>query len=232
MSATTNLAPGVRPVPRAHTPLPTRQRRPGLTALGVVLILGLAAVGAWLYNNAGAKTPVVVVTSTVPAGHLISRSDLSTVSVAGDVSAIAAASLPEVVGQHAAVTLLPDMLLQRSMITTGSGITGGEAQVGVRVSSGQIPADGLAPGDTVQVLQLPGSDSGTSSGSSGQQSSTSAGGATAQVLVTRAQVFAVRDDPAQSGGTLLTLVVPNSAAAAIATASGADEVALIRVGGS
>jgi hypothetical protein len=228
MSAT-NLATGNRSVPRASSPLPTRRRRPGLTALGVVLILGLAAVGAYLYNSAGAKTPVVVVTDTVPAGHIISRADLSTVAVAGDVVAIAAARLPNVVGQHAAVTLLAGTLMQRSMLSTGSGLPSGDAQVGVKVTSGQIPADGLAPGDIVQVLQLPDSDASSSAGATVGSGSNGGVGSTAQVLVTHAQVFTARDDPAQSGGTLLTLVVPGSDAAAVATASGAGLVALIRI---
>ena len=41
---------------RAGMPLPTRQRRPGWTALALTLIIGLGAVGAWLYSAAGSKT--------------------------------------------------------------------------------------------------------------------------------------------------------------------------------
>jgi hypothetical protein len=184
-------------------------------ALGVVLIVGLAAAGAWLYSSAGAKTPVVVVVQSVPAGHAITRADVSTVEVAGGVTAIAGANLESVIGQDAAVALLPNMLLQRSMLTAATGLDPGIAEVGVAVTSGQIPADGLVPGDTVQILRLPGD------GASSSQP--------AQELVAQARVFAVRADPAQAGGTLLTLTVPSSQAALVATAAGAGKVALVRV---
>lgn len=206
-SATTTL--------RAGAALPTRQRRPGWTALALTLIVAFAAIGAWLYSSAGAKTAVVVVVRKVPAGHLIERADVSTVAVAGAVTAIASQNVESVVGEVAAVPLLPNMLLQRSMITTEPALAPTQAQVGVAVRSGQIPADGLAPGDAVTVVELP---------ATGAPEST-----TASVLVDRATVFAARDDPALAGGTLLTLVVPAERAVAVAAASGAGRAALIRV---
>jgi hypothetical protein len=180
------------------------------------LIVGFAALGAWLYSAAGAKTPVVELVRDVPAGHVISRADLSTVAVAGDVTAIAGAHLDSVVGQTAAVHLLPHMLIQQSMITSATGLQPSQAQVGVAVKSGQIPADGLAPGDVVEVVSVP-SPNGATPGAP-------------QILAERAEVFAVRADPAQSGGTLLTLVVPVAQAVPVAAASGAGQIAVIRVG--
>ena len=209
-----SASPATTPL-RAGAALPTRQRRPGWTALALTLIVAFAAIGAWLYSSAGAKTAVVVVVRQVPAGHLIAREDVSTVAVAGAVTAIEGQNLESVVGQVAAVPLLPNMLLQRSMITTERALAPTQAQVGVAVRSGQIPADGLAPGDAVTVVELPATGAPES--------------ATASVLVDRATVFAVRDDPALAGGTLLTLVVPAERAMAVAAASGAGRAALIRV---
>ncbi len=83
------------------------------------------------------------------------------------------------------------------------------------VKPGQIPADGVVPGDVVTVVQLPAPDAGP------------AGSAT--VLVQRAEVFASREDPALAGGTLLTLVVPVDKAVSVAAASGAGRAAVIRV---
>ena len=62
--------------PLARTPLPTRQRRSGWTALGGVLVIGIAAAFGYLYSSAGSKEPVVVVTAPVAVGEVISRSDL------------------------------------------------------------------------------------------------------------------------------------------------------------
>jgi hypothetical protein len=185
-----------------------------------VLIVGLAAVGAYLYSQAGKKVPVVVVTTDVPAGHKIQRGDLSTVQVAGSVTAIGGANLNSVIGKTAVVELLPNTLLQRSMVTSAPALDSSAAQVGVAVTPGQIPANGLDPGDTVEVLQLP------------QKNTASAGASipAPTVLADSATVYSSTSDPSRSGGTLLTLVVPKSAAAAVAAASNAGLVALIRVG--
>jgi hypothetical protein len=62
--------------PSVRSPLPTRQRRTGYTAVGLLLVIGLAAAFAYLYSTAGEKVPVVVVTGTLAAGEVIERSDL------------------------------------------------------------------------------------------------------------------------------------------------------------
>lgn len=201
---------------RMGTALPTRQRRTGMVSLLVALMVGLGAVGASLYASAGSKVAVVMVVRTVPAGQVITRSDLTTVPVSGPVVAFGANRLPGLVGQRAAVTLQSNMFLQRSMVTSGDTLPAGQAQVGVAVRSGQIPADGLSPGDAVAVVQLPTKD----------------GAGAAQVLVARAIVFSARSDPAVSGGTLLTVIVPASASTAVAAASSAGQVALVRLGSS
>jgi hypothetical protein len=211
---------GTPVVASVGSPLPIRQKRPGYAALAVVLIIGLAAVGAYFYSPAGKKVPVVVVTSDVPAGHKILRSDLSTVQVAGSVTAIGGANLNSVVGETAVVELLPNTLLERSMVTSAPALDSSAAQVGVAVTPGQIPANGLNPGDTVEVLQLPAKNT----------TSSSASMAAPTVLADSATVYSSTSNPAQSGGTLLTLVVPKSAAAAVAAASNAGQIALIKVG--
>lgn len=198
------------------TPLPTRQRNNGFVALAVALIVGLAAIGAYLYSSAGSKTLVVMVVDEVAAGQVIERSDLTTVPVSGRVTAYGADRLDGLVGQRARVTLLPDMFLQRSMVKdSGESLPAGQAEVGVAVRSGQIPADGLAPGDTVQIVQLPAQDA------AGQ----------ARVLVEQARVFSSRPDESVVGGTVLTVVVPVGSSTAVAAASGAGQVALVRVPG-
>lgn len=194
--------------------MPTRQRHNGLIALSVALIVGLAALGAYLYSSAGAKAPVVMMLRQVPVGQVVQRADVTTVPVSGRVVAVAGGNIDSVVGQRAAVTLLPDTLVQRSMLTSGDVLLPGQAQVGVAVRSGQVPADGLVPGDVVRVVQLP------------------VKGAVeldARVLAERAQVFSARPDPAVSGGTLVTVTVPDGVSTAVAAASGAGVVALVKV---
>lgn len=209
------------PATRVGTPLPTRQKRPGYAALAIVLIVGLAALGAYFYSKAGQKTPVVVVVKDVPAGHVISREDLSTVNVAGGVTALAGSHIDSVVGEVATVELLPNTLLQRSMVTDASPLPASAAMVGVELRPGQLPATGLSAGAQVQVLQLP-NKTATAPAASGPQNAT--------VLAGSATVYTTTPDPSQTGGTLATLIVPKADAAAIAAASSAGLVALIQVG--
>jgi hypothetical protein len=212
-----SLAAGV---PAARLPLVTRQRKPGYVALGVLLIVGLAALGGYLYITAGQKTPVVVVVNQVPAGHVVAAGDLSTIDVAGGVVAIAGPDLSTVVGETATIDLLPDMVLQRSMLTAEPALGVDQAQVGVALRVGQMPADGLLPGDTVQVLQLPAKDTAAAAG---------APAAAAVVLQQSVPVFSAVPDPSQAGGAVVTLTVPTAGAAAIAAAGGQGLVALVKV---
>ena len=213
---------GAYPGARPGNPLPTRHRRPGYIALAVVLIVGLAAVGAYWYSQAGQKTPVVVVIRDVPAGHVIGRSDVSTVDVAGAVTAIGGSRINSVVGEVATVELLPNTLLHRSMLTSSGPLPASDALVGVGLKPGQLPATGLAAGATVQVLQLPNKDTVTGAGS--------AAALTAIVLAAQATVYGSTSDPSQTGGTLMTLIVPKAASSAIAAASSAGLAALVQVG--
>ena len=205
-------------IPAARVPLRTRQRRPAQVALGVVLILGLGVLGGVAYTSAGAKEPVVTVVREIPKGHVVTAADLSTVDVAGGVVAVAGNHLASVLGETATVDLLPGTLLQRSMVSAGPSLPAGMAQVGVAVTGGQIPADGLAPGDTVEVLALP-----------AKGAAATATAAVATTLVPKATVFSTRPDPSSTAGTLVTLKVPADAAAGIAAASGDNLVALVQV---
>ena len=90
------------------------------------------------------------------------------------------------------------------------------------MTSGQIPADGLEPGDVVRVLRLPNKDA---AGTAGPAS-------VPAVLAARATVFSSVPDPTTNGATLLTLVVPDANSNQIAAASGAGLVALVKVPGS
>ena len=152
---------------------------------------------------------------------MLQRGDLSTVDVAGGVTAIAGANLESVVGQVATVTLLPNTLLQRSMVTDEDPLRADQARVGVAVRSGQVPAEGVGPGDVVQVVQLPADAQAPAPGQARDRRR--------RCWWTGPTVYAAAEDPAQSGGTLLTLVVPADTAPKVAVAGAAGRVAVIAV---
>ena len=219
--ATSTPVNGHRPPKGQGAALPTRTRRKGYAALAVALIIGFGALGFWFYTSAGSKTPVVMTTQDIPVGHVIQRDDLTTVEVAGGVTAVAAANLHTLIGRVAAIEILPNTLVQRAMVTSGSPIPAGQGLVGVAAAPGQIPSSGLVPGDKVEVLQLPQKDSPVSANSS----------AASSVLVGSATVFDVRPNTTSTGGTLLTLVVPKDAAYGVAQASNDGQIALVKLGG-
>lgn len=212
---------GHRPGGAGGSPLSTRTRPRGYSALAVALIVGLGALGYYFYTSAGSRTPVVVAVRDVPVGHAIARGDLGTVEVSGGVTAVAGGNLSSLIGQRAAVGIRSDTLVQRSMVTGGSPLAAGQGLVGVAAAAGQIPSSGLVPGDRVEVLRLADKGSAISSGPS----------AAAAVLVPSATVYDVRANPTSAGGTLLTLIVASVDASGVAQASNASLIALVKVGG-
>lgn len=206
----------------ARNPVAARTRRP-LNILILVLLVIVAGVGGgYLYSTAGEKYAVVATIGDVAIGETIERTDLTIVEVAGDVSAVSAERIDTVVGQRAAVGLVGGTLVQRAMLTDGPSLPAGQAQVGVAVKPGQVPAEGLLPGDVVTVLQLP------------SQQALNADGADAKptLIVEGATVIASVPQAGQSMGWTVTLQVPIDAAAAVASASGVGLAALVRVAGS
>jgi Flp pilus assembly protein CpaB len=220
MSAVTAAGPGRQ---TGRPGLPTRQRRPLLAGFSVAVIILGAAIGGILWQRAGAKVAVVVMAADVPAGHVITRSDVSTLSVAGGIHAIRGEYIDRVVGQRAGVALLRWTPLQRSMLSSTGALGPGQAQVGMALRSGQIPADGVRPGDLVDVLSLPPPDA--AGGGSGRQ-----GGP--QLLAAAVPVWSTRPDPAQSGGTLVTVIVPQQAASLVASASNSGDAGIVKVSGA
>jgi hypothetical protein len=207
---------GHRPI--AAGTLPTRQHPKGYAALAVALIVGFAALGFWFYSQAGAKVPVVMAVNDIPSGHVITREDVTTVQVAGRVTAVGANHLDSLIGQTATVEILPNTLVQRAMVTASTSVPASQAIVGVALAPGQSPSAGLRPGDRVDVLGLPAKGVGQGAG-------------TGTVLAAAVTVFDVRDNPSTAGGLLASLIVPKQAATTIAAASNADLVALVKVGG-
>jgi len=200
----------------ARVGLPTRQRPRSLLMLGLALVAGFAALGYWAWTSAGTKTALVAAARDIPVGHTISRADLTTTEVAGGVTAVSGSHLGSLVGQSAAVEIMPGTLVQRAMVTAHAGLSAGEAVVGVAVAPGQVPSVGLRPGEQVEVLALPGKDASPSA---------------AAVLADDVLVQDAQPNPATAGGTLVSLLVPKPAAAGIAAASDAGAVALVQVGG-
>lgn len=209
---------------RGAPQLPTRQRRPGLIALAVLLIVGCGLAGGWLFVRGSDKVEVVAAARPVAAGHALAAADLTTTSVAGMPNAIPAAKLNSLVGQHAVSALVPGEVLLPAMVTSAVIPKPGQALVGVTVQPGQMPAGGLHTGDVVTAVLA-------SSGDNGNGSSPVSSGTSPQIVATRVVVYDTRAaaDAATSGATVVTLLVAERDAAQLSVYGSAGELALVAV---
>ena len=138
-------------------PLP-RRRRPGMIALAVALIgVGILG-GAALFQRVNHQVPVLLVSRAVPAGTAVTAADLTTTSVVlgPGLKAIPAGQEHQVVGLVAATGLRPGTLLAASELTTTLPPSRSQQLVPVALKPSQLPASGLASGDQVIVISVPG----------------------------------------------------------------------------
>jgi Flp pilus assembly protein CpaB len=148
------------------------------------------------------------------------------ISVSGGLAPIAASSAVEVIGRRAAVPLVRGALLTMAEIANATSIDPGDAIVGVAVKASQLPAGGVSPGSTVDVVLtgVPGTPD-TNGASSNLAATVLASG----VLVTSVQF----DASSSTVGTMVvSLLAPRPLAGIIASASAAGQVALVLVGGA
>jgi hypothetical protein len=192
---------------------------PLLLAAAVLLIVGFALAGALLVTRLADKTEVLVAARPVPAGHVITAEDVGTASVAGSIRVIPAARLGTVVGETAAVPLAAGQVLNRDMLTDQPVPGVGQAMVGLALKPGQLPADGVSPGDRVRIVAVPVGPDEISGGEP----------ASPPVLADDARVYAIRTDPAGAGTTLMTVIVPAAAGPRVATVGAVGRAGVVEV---
>jgi len=224
--------PGIRfEVARAH-------RRPLLAVGSVALVAASTALFTSLYIGASHQTPVLSVSRNVPQGAELGPRDLSvvSVSVAGGITPIPAARVGGVLGRRVAVPLLAGTLLTRAELLTASAPLPGDAVVGVGVSPGQLPAAGVLPGQSVDVVLTappgsPDSSIGSTNSSSVGATSAGSGAVSGSLLASSATVtdVTVPSSSSTSEMTIVSLMLPSTLAPLVANASAAGQVALVLV---
>ncbi|MHB8451716.1 MAG: SAF domain-containing protein [Mycobacteriales bacterium] len=110
------------------------RRRPALVALSLALATAGGVLTASLVGDAGGRLGVLALTRDVPIGAVISASDLTAARLAPDanLAPMPAREESSVLGQVAAVELLPGSLLTRGEITTATLPAAGQELVGLR----------------------------------------------------------------------------------------------------
>ena len=150
-------------------PVPTRQRRPLLALLALVLILGGAALAATLVLTSGKKQEYLVVSHDIALGQTLTKDDFRQQSLAATNSTLFA-PVPvsdfytRVQGKKALIALKKGSLLAEGSFGDALTPAKGLVQISLSVPEGGYPRT-LAPGDVVKVLYTPRSSSGQNSGS-------------------------------------------------------------------
>lgn len=200
-----------RAVPLGQLRSLPRRRRPGMIALAFALVGAGILASAAVYQHENHQVSVLLVTSPVPAGAVISSADLGTASVAAgpDIQVIPARQLGQVVGLVAATSLQPGTLLASSELASKQPPVPGQVLVPVAVKPSMLPASGLAPGDHVEVVPTAGS--------------------AATVLTGPAVgvVEAVSATPGEDGSDVLDLLVPSKSGTTLAEQAATGQIALI-----
>ncbi|MEZ0165117.1 SAF domain-containing protein [Kineococcus sp. LSe6-4] len=227
------LAPGTPAAPAGpRLPGPVRERRPVLTAFGLVLVVAGALASAVVVHRTGERVDVLVARTDIAPGQLVRAEDLRTARVAADGAALVpAGALDAFVGTHATTRIPADTLLNRTMFLAGGTVPAGAAVVGVVVRAEQRPTAPLLAGDVVRAYLVAADGATTVSGQPAGtvllEAARVVGGATPAGPVT-----GPGDVSATSGAGDVSLLVPEADAAAVVTAAAAGQVALVRLAGA
>ncbi|GAB3284089.1 SAF domain-containing protein [Kineosporia babensis] len=201
-----------------------RRRSPARIVLTLVLFLVVMFFVAMVIERAGTKAQVLVLAQRVVQAQEITRADLTSTDVAGNVSVMSVDQLDQVVGQRAAFTLEAGTILQPTSVMAPAASDAGQASLGVSIRSGMVP-HGLQAGDTVRVALIPDPDGSSNDNSTSDLSSGS-------VLVDGALVADVSEESSSSGDLKVTLRVASDSAMPLLVAASREQIGLIRVGGS
>lgn len=200
-------------------PVPPRERKPALAALAVLLILGGALTSAYLVMASGKRVSAVRVAQPVAAGQRIPESALEEVQIGNTgIDFIRWTEHIRVTGARAAVPLVKGALLTNGMVARSDAATDGRVIVGLALKPGQLPADGLQPGDRVSLY-----------GVGGQNTGAVRPGTTLSEDAIVYGVAKAGDQTLQSDQTMISVAVPPAQAPLVAQAASAGAVAVALV---
>ncbi len=208
----------------ARLPRLRARRRPALLAAGAALVALGALSAAYLVQVVSASHPVVAVVRPVAAGAALQRADLAVAQVQSDpaLAPVPGSRIDALVGKRAAVALPAGSLLTADAVTDALPPATGQSLVGVALSPAQLPAEPLAAGDRVRVVDTPGSAGAAASAGSAAAAGADAGGphAVPAVVVGVAQ-------PREDGTVVVDVTVPAGDAAGLAASASTGRVALV-----
>ena len=204
----------------------SRERRPALAALAVILILLGAAGSALITLRSGQRQDFVAISAeALEPGHKIERKDLARGDLAGSTGGLVLwADVDDVVNHYTTTWLYKDQFLTKEHFTKGTSpeMPAGGALVGVSLEGGRAPSETLSPGDIVRVIRVPAAN---------------ADGGVPVVLVGAAELTsssgAISDSRTNANTTLnVTVLVPTEKSTVVAAAAAAKTLVLVKLSSS
>jgi hypothetical protein len=196
-----------------------------MAALGVALIAAGGLGGFLAWQETSERTEVLAVAREVPVGDVIDDADLTVAAVSLDpaIKPIAALDRSKVVGQRAAVALIPGALLSHGHLTDAALVKSGEQLVGIGLKATQLPATRLSAGDPVVVVFTPGEASSESQGQGG----CGAEAAPKEPVTVKARVVRIGERQQATGDVVVDVAVPAAEGPRLAAQAVTGRVALV-----
>ena len=185
----------------------TRERRPALAALAILLIVGGALASAWLAVRSGHRADYLQVRADVGQGQTIKDTDLEKVELPEDFEGgVPEDDIDDVVGQVASTPWTAGMVLTDSMVSSAKDFDAHIMQIGLPV--GSLAAD-LDAGNSVGVYT---------------------GGSSEAIAGTVASEPSSSDDSSVgSGEATATISLPVACGTEVANASQDDSVTVVKL---
>jgi hypothetical protein len=201
--------------PAAVAAPPKLRRRPLLALAGLGLVVMGALLAVWVYLSSTDATSAVAVRETVMRGETITAADLMTVQVTPDpaLQLVPAGDLDSFVGQRAARDLSAGTLLSPDAAAGQVVPAAGESVVGLALTPALMPGEPLMVGDRVRVVATPGQAGDPAAFDSAD-------------TVFGAEVVGVAGS-AETGQTVVSVLVPQQDAPQIAQWASAGRAALV-----
>ena len=218
-------APATLGRPRLEPPV-ERQRRPLRAVVLLVVAATCAGAFALLFTQAGDRKPVLAMARTVRAGTAITAEDLTIARVSADskVRPLPSSARSRVLGRTANYTLVEGTVLTEAQLGAPTDPGPDESVVGLLLKGTRVAPGGLRKGDRVEIIL-------TVSATEGARADSAAAGASTPLGRPLGE-GRVLSDPAEGTGdsVVVSVVVSDALAPAVAGAAASDRVALVRKG--
>jgi hypothetical protein len=133
----------------------TRERKPALFALAVLLIVGGAVLAGWLALREGHTSSYLVVRDNVSVNEQITSADLGVIELPTNSSGnfVPSGQRDDVVGSYAQADLLAGTPVVSAMFGRQPALPEGASRIGLSLAPGRYPPS-LGVGDNVTIVVL------------------------------------------------------------------------------